>query len=317
MRSSPFDFDFQFHWLTLVVYPAVEFGRQRDAITIVRDALNKYVKGISLEKSDCGAQGYENVERWQGVRLLYGGSAQNGTVCVSLSGDHVASMNLAEMREFIQELNCAGDRVKCTRLDLAFDVAQDELQMDQVYKAVKDEKYTSRVRRDHVSEFSQIHGEEKTIVFGSRQSSRYFRVYNQRGYVRFELELKGDAANLIGLQILDVSILANYSKVLAWAVGVLKDFINFDADFWKIFDGFERAGYKVSCFQADSMERSKKNIEKRMGPVIAALVSICGREWLEDQLYMAAFKAEDKVRSWGYAGQVSPVQDFCGVMSQF
>jgi DNA relaxase NicK len=315
MRESPFSFDFQFHWLTLVIYPEIVMGREKDTVSIARDALNKWVKGIALEKSDRGAQGYENVERWQGVRLLYGGSAQNGTVCVSLSGDHVSSMNLAELRDFIKALRAAGDRVKCTRMDLAFDVNPDELTIEEVYSAVKLENYVSRVRRDHVNAYFQVHGDEKTLVFGSRQSSRYFRIYNQRGYVRFELEIKGDAAALIGLMILGDDVLANYSKVLAWAVGVLKDFINFNAEFWKIFDGFERAGFKVSCFQADSLERSKKNIEERMGPVLCALVSICGREWLEEQLFLSCFKAEEKVRSWGYAGQVSPVQDFAGCIN--
>lgn len=42
-----------------------------------------------------------------------------------------------------------------------------------------------------------------TVYMGSRSSDRLFRVYDARGPVRFELEIKGDAAKSIGLQLRD------------------------------------------------------------------------------------------------------------------
>jgi DNA relaxase NicK len=311
MRESPFDFDFQFHWLTLVLYPETPgVCEKKDLVYETREILKKWIRGIELENMKHGASGYDNLELWQGVRLSYGGLVQNDTVCISISGDHVGSWNLGELRGFIKDLRDTGTRIKCTRLDLAYDVDPEELTIEEVYSEVKIENYKSRVHRDHVSAYFQVHGDEKTLIFGSRSSSRYFRIYNRRGYVRFELEMKGDAAELVGLMMLGEDVLSNYSKVVAWAVGVLKDFIQFKAEFWKIFDGFEKAGFKVSCFQADSMDRSKRNIEERMGTVLCALVSVLGREWLEEQLFLSSFKAEDKVKKWGYAGEVSPINDF-------
>jgi len=220
---------------------------------------------------------------------------------------------LDELKGYINDLSVGGIELKCRRMDLAYDVAPDDLDIQAVSCALKNGKFNTRVHRDQISHIEQYFGDEVTINLGSRTSNRYMRIYNQHGFVRFEMEVKGDAAWVLGLMMLAEDVLSDYAKVLGWAVGVLKDFISFDDEFWNIFDDFEKAGFKVSNFQADSMERSKKNVEEKMAVVLAALISVCGREWFEYQLNLAAFKAEDRVAEWGYKGKVSPVKDFIGV----
>ena len=96
-------------------------------------------------------------------------------------------------------------------------------------------------------------------------------------------------------------------------MGVLKDFIQFDVEFWKIFDCFERAGFKVSCFEAASMSASKQNLENRLATVLTAMIQVEGVEWLNDVLYKGSMKAIYKAREWGY--DISPVAPMLAIVN--
>ena len=214
-----FSFDFMFHWLSITVWP--EEGK--DVINLCRNVLNSSIVGCDLVAMGHGGQGYDNIDIWNGVRLYYGGN--DGTVSIVISGEWVSSWNLGELRGFIEYFKDNGLRWRCSRLDLAFDVEPDKMDINTVFDAVSSREYVCRAQNRGA--YIDFGSDEKTITLGSRPSERYMRIYNRRGYVRFELEVKGKAAGFIGALLLDADSLSAYHKVVPLAVGVLKDYVRF------------------------------------------------------------------------------------------
>ena len=186
-----FDFDFQYHWMTVTLYPGEKC--KGDAFMIKR-IIESTFRGSCIEHTGHGANAYSDLEVWQGIRLSYGGEINGGTYSLSISGEHIGGLNLVSMREFLEKLEMIGFRLKFTRLDLAFDVNPDKLTIDKVHNAIQESNFKCRATREKCYYYKQFFGNEESCVFGSRASTRYMRIYNRRGYVRFELELKGDAA---------------------------------------------------------------------------------------------------------------------------
>jgi len=293
-----FDFDFQYHWMTVTIYPGSDCIH--DVLTLIKSTIEHTFRGSCLEHTGHGGNAYTDLEIWQGIRLYYGGEQNGGTYSLSISGEHIGSLNLGQLRDFLSVFRDNHLNLKFTRLDLAFDACPDKVCIEQVHEATEKELFRCRATREKICFFKQVFGSDETIAFGSRASTRYMRIYNRRGFVRFELELKKEAAELIGENMLDPDVLSAYHQTLAWAVGVMKDFIDFDADFWQIFSAFDRAGYKVSCFEAQTMARSKENIEKRIATTLTALVQIEGIEWLNEVLYAGSMGSHEKGVLWGY-----------------
>lgn len=293
-----FDFDFQYHWMTVTLFPKTD--EIKNWVWLIRQNVEKTFRGSCLEPTGHGSNGYTDLEMWQGIRLAYGGAQNGDTYSLSISGEHIGSLNLGQLRDFLTGFRDCGLNLKFTRLDLAFDACPEKLCINEVCSAVENEYFTCRATREKISIYEQVFGEEKTIVFGSRASTRYLRIYNRRGFVRFELEVKKEAAEIIGEQIMDSNTLSGVHLTLAWAVGILKDFIEFDAEFWKLFDSFEKCGLKVSCFEAQTMARSMINIEKRIATTLCALVQIQGVEWLNEVLYQGSMNSHEKGKLWGY-----------------
>jgi len=293
-----FDFDFQYHWMTVTLYPGVD--ELKHWVFLIKENVERTFRGCCMEPTGHGSNGYTDLEMWQGIRLAYGGAQNGDTFSLSISGEHIGSLNLGQLRDFLGYFREIGLNLKFTRLDLAFDCCPEQLGIEEVAYAVQQEYFTCRATREKISIYEQVFGDEKTIVFGSRASTRYMRIYNRRGFVRFELEVKKEAAEIIGEQLMDPNVLSGVKLSITWAVGILKDFIEFDAEFWRIFDQFERCGLKVSCFEAQSMSRSKQNIEKRLCTVLTALVNIEGVDWLNDVLFAGSMKSHEKGKLWGY-----------------
>jgi hypothetical protein len=294
-----FSFDFQLHWLTVVVFPS----GQEDAVDHCRSMLEGLFGGCKLEDIQRGAQGYEHLELWNGIRLCHGGN--NGTICMSMSGDWVSSLSIGSLRGFFRDLKEQGLEWRCSRIDLAFDLEDEGQTIQEVYQAVQDRLYICRsAQRGAYIDFDS---DDKTVTIGSRASTRYMRIYNRRGYTRIELEIKAEAAGYVGALLFDQDSLSGYGKLIRLGVGVLKDFIEFKSEFWKVFEEFSKAGYKVSCGTASTMDRSKQNIEKRIAATLAALYAVYGMDWLKDVLWDGAMDADKKIASWGY-GDLDAVQ---------
>jgi hypothetical protein len=124
---------------------------------------------------------------------------------------------------------------------------------------------------------------------GARSSTQYARVYDRRGFTRFELELKRDAARLAATELLSVVLNAPDAfarRALAW-VRRFVDFVDAASDvnvsrrallpWWAAF----LAGAEVACVIFDgALPRSLADVrvwvERQCAPSLALLVEAFG-----------------------------------------
>lgn len=118
---------------------------------------------------------------------------------------------------------------KITRLDLAIDVHDTPVDMNQLYasKQVKGLEGSSKKR-------SKIENDDGgyTIYFGSRKSAKMLRVYNKAAeqglqgvmWTRFEMEIKEHAAHETGIAMEDMSS----DQAAFYTMGVIKGHYNAD-----------------------------------------------------------------------------------------
>ena len=153
---------------------------------------------------------------------------------LELKGSSCDRMSLAQQRHLISLL-AENYAVRCCRIDLAFDTTL--FTTSTVWDACKrgnlrvnfkilmgslDPKHDSI--RQQTTE--GVGGSKWTTIYlGSRHSERMARVYDRRGFDRFELELKGRRADRCMQQIiLDPMPDAN---VAARCAGLVRDFVDF------------------------------------------------------------------------------------------
>ena len=173
-----------------------------------------------------------------------------------------------------------------TRLDLAFD--NEPFSPSMFYQAILDDVNRSEKDKPVIRSLS----ERKSVIFiseplkmrednsapgrdtcyfGERSSMRFLRVYNKRGPIRLELELKEERANLVAESLFSTNV-DNWPVV---AISHLRDFIDVDRPWWKEFISDTDRAYKKLQYAKDiTLENSKRWLIKQVSPVLAA-VSEC------------------------------------------
>ncbi len=195
------------------------------------------------------------------------------------------------------------DRVfKVTRLDIAFDHVP--FSVAQCVDAAKRLDVRSTVQRGRAIETlgERTAGEDgDTFEWGTRRSkSRMVRAYDRRGFVRFELEWRGDRSNILARE------LASY-PVEAWTgrvIGHLRAFLDFvDAraslnicrcpllPWWAAFVQ-EHEKIKIPLVKKPSpLVKKIENLVKRVGRSVAVAAAALGEPWVLHHLVtMGKFK---------------------------
>lgn len=115
---------------------------------------------------------------------------------------------------------------RITRLDLAFDDVSGHLDILEIYDAVRDQNFTSRMKDSHFHGGSVGGVTGYSVDFGSRSSNVFIRIYDkaaERGYnkndckhwVRCELQLRQENAMGFLHQSVDVSMSEMFKSVLS------------------------------------------------------------------------------------------------------
>lgn len=126
-----------------------------------------------------------------------------------------------------------------------------------------------------------------TFYMGSRASEQFARVYDQRGPVRFELELKGDTAAAAAPMVWEAVAAGNLGPV---ALGLIRRFVDFVVSdsschasrrelsgFWARFvEGVERATLSLGEVTERTLDEVWEWLEHQAGPALA-LVATAGR----------------------------------------
>jgi DNA relaxase NicK len=291
-----FSFDFQIHWLSITFYSSVD-PEVDCSISNYRILPELFFDGCKLKQLEHGSLGYTHLETWQGIRFLHGGN--NDTVHLSISGEHIGSLNQINLRAFFAFIRKQKWNYKITRFDLAFDLH--DVSTDDVENALLDNKVRTYAKRDTFRGYKTYFSNEQTIYLGSRTSERMLRVYDRGEVVRFELEVKGKAADVLGFRLFTDENLSSITSLIISSVGMLRDYVDFDAEWWSPIMDFERAALKVTNPQRASLSRSVQWIEKSVVATLAAVLKIEGREWFDGLLDNKKIVVDEKLREWGYA----------------
>lgn len=258
---------------TILGYISAELGGA-DWTTFDR-GVNGYTKTY---KTLFGLRVFENPERPEmGVHLI-----ADGECCDAIGLEHLRRIYL-------------GLQMRATRIDLAVDHCayqpadlRDEWYRDNVRTACKPAR-TPLPGREGIrscSWYSSPSGD--TFNMGSRQATAFARCYNERGFTRFELELKGQRAASVAKLVLDDSV-----STLDVAVAAIRDFVDFVDSasstnrsrcrllpFWAQFvSGIERAGVRLEPRPQPTIDRVVDWIEGQVAPSLA-LYEIYGERFL-------------------------------------
>lgn len=111
-------------------------------------------------------------------------------VSLMLSGKACELLSHAGLWNLARELGYLG-RVKCSRLDAAFDAVP--FTVETFHQAVKTGQLVSRHYKADTVDWRE-NKEGKTCYLGNRKGAYFLRVYDRRGPVRMEFEIKDNSA---------------------------------------------------------------------------------------------------------------------------
>ena len=108
---------------------------------------------------------------------------------------------------------------------------------------------------------------------GSRTSERYARVYDRRGFTRFELECKAERAEAIWAE-LELRDLELWPSTI---IGHVRDFVDFLRPWWDaVTGGMARAMLRLGSFPQATAESARAWLRRQAAPWMAALCQLDG-----------------------------------------
>ena len=253
------------HGLSLTMWTPVQ-----NAVAIVAAAMG--VKMPTFERTSHGAQGYEtSFQGPVGVRV-YGdpaGGGENqshvvipGGACEVMGGDGLLAVQ--------QICDRMGIRTRASRVDLAID-GGDYTPAD-VREAFVEGDVRTYTRRDRWA-WHQNGADSTGFTMGSRTSERFARVYDRRGFTRFEVECKGTRAEAIWRQL-------SHTALDLWPDLIrahVRDFCDFARPWWEaIMGGTARAMLRLGSFAQATAESARVWMRRQVAPWLAAVVQLDG-----------------------------------------
>lgn len=266
--------EFAVHWLTLTVERPGEWSAE----------LLERRLGVTMERLGYGGQGYR--ESWRdlvtGARV-YGGPAMlrdwETRSTISLPGRACEWLGADGLRELLGEVELFADRVRCTRIDLAWDHAC--FRPAELWAYLQSGgKVRTDAKRSTFRHIEDIEG-VGTVYLGSRQSQRMLRVYDRGEVCRVELECKSDRAHAVLSTMMEVDT-AKWSDC-AWSH--LLDYVELPAVWWQalcqaVGSAIVRAGLTLGRRSELTLKRAENWLRLQAGPILAVYTAIRGRHAL-------------------------------------
>ena len=259
--------------------------------------------GESVVVLDGGHNGYSVTYRIGAVAVLENPARPDMGTLVELTGRACEELGLQGVAELYRDLGMES----VTRLDWAFDTSA--LTVGQVEAAWRANDVRTRVKVPDPKRLAdkgyrvlpeyegvrtcrvreEVSG--RTFYMGSRQAQRFARVYDRRGFTRFEVVFKDMRASVVAAELL-VAVLEAPELVPSLALGHLRDFVDFvDGSvagnrsrapllaWWEVFvDGAGRAGLSLSGTAARTLDTVRAWFARQVAPSLALLVEAFGWE---------------------------------------
>lgn len=270
------------HWMTGVVLPDA-------SETVEVDTVLGFLVGElkeSVELLDWAGMGYTDGFKVGPVRVLNHPDRPEMGVCVIADGTACEELGLNRIAA-IQ----TGLQLRVSRFDIAFDnceftpaMLRDEWRSDRVRTRAKVPENARSDRQWRTSDWRE-NAEGDTFSMGSRTSNQFARCYDRRGAVRFELELKGEAAAAAAMGLLGLVAIGQGDLFGREAMGWVRRFVDFVdptsdtntsrqtlAPFWETFvAGADKAILQLEGVVTRTLEDMQRWVERQVAPVLAAL----------------------------------------------
>lgn len=145
-------------------------------------------------------RGFSSIEQHvTGVKLY--SSASLPYCSVEIPGSAADKLDFERLRYWYVWIREQGVRLRFSRADIFFDGVPFTPAM--AYDAWKRGDVLTRARRDSYRWIES--GEGNSFYCGKRDSERFLRIYDKRGFTRIELELSGERADMVMWQIIEAS----------------------------------------------------------------------------------------------------------------
>lgn len=240
-----------------------------------------------------GLYGYKKQKYCNEIRVLYDGSEGMGThVQISSKGlRYLEATEGFDIKRFLTSIYT--DKCKFTRVDLAIDCYDNELDLDVIGRKIKSREVVSRWKNSSIVESIKLSDTAKighTINFGHRESEIFMRIYDKKlesgsdlpYWVRLELEFKEERANNL------VDIFLNEHKELSiYMHEILNNYIRFVDDngtvnrsrwpvseWWSKFLLTTRSIKLTSGSLESELDKKIGWLERSVSPTLAMLVQI-------------------------------------------
>lgn len=264
------------HWLRGVSWSVLDSvlsrlaGELSESVVILDGGRNGYTSGFLVGP----VRVYANDDRPDmGVMVDVPGSA-----CDELGSQRVAQL--------VRDLD-----LRVSRLDLAWDGfpvspadVRDAWRRDDVRTRCKVPETALEERPWRTSDWRSNH-QGDTFSMGARSSTQYARVYDRRGSVRFELEVKGALAAAAGPGVLEAIAAGDSARFADLALGLARRFVDFvDADsdtnraratllpWWASFVGAARkARVSLGATVVRTVEQIEAWVRHQVAPALAVL----------------------------------------------
>lgn len=263
------------------------------------DTLQEWCRRFDFEELDHGAMGYDSAAKFAGSGwLLWCSADERG----ERQGVHIAFPSscldnlLAHGYNSTQLLNTVDlFEAKVTRIDIAYDDRPQDAQaglldLDTIIEAVKADAYVSRARSVRLMQTLKG-GKGTTLYFGSGQSDSLLRIYDKAAeqklddehWVRVEIQLRRERAHALFL-LLTYEYSVEDFDIGAVLLAVL-DFKTPTDDenksrwptvsWWAEFvNTVSRIRLSKARTLQESVEKSKRWIERQVAPTLAFLLSV-------------------------------------------
>lgn len=149
-----------------------------------------------------------------------------------------------------------------------------------------------------------------TLDMGSRSSGQYARVYDRRGFTRFELELKGRTAAAAGSLVLGRLLTEGVEGFAGSVLGLVRRFVDFvdvsSAEhasrrellpFWAAFvAGVEKASLSLGEVAERTLDDAFEWLERQAGPMLALVAAAAPGEALRELVARGRRRWRDRHR---------------------
>ena len=293
------DIEVRIHWLSITVYTDIDQ---------IRGFWVEHIKpdlGL-LDDVGHGAAGFRHMMKGLAGSKLYHAPINNSSgkdyIHLVFPGQACDTLDTEEIRGIVYRLN-KNYQTNVTRVDVAFDYVP--FSPHDFYTALCDGNVRSLAKRESIRFESsprqpQKSGEKigcSTTYLGSRSSTRSLRVYDQRGYTRFEVEYRRDRANEVIKQVFP-NFVERWPDLM---VSHLLDFVDLRENgegerlgFWESFvQGKKRAGLKISDAREADLNKTLSWIGRQVSPGLSVISDVYGEEKI-DQIIKIGRKKRGK-----------------------